>query len=191
MRNGRWSTVLCLALLPVAAAQPQQRSFVVDPSKSSVSFTLSDVLHTVHGSFAVERGLIEFSSSTGAITGLIEVNAASGDSGNRVRDERMTKNELHAAEFPSVTFSPTQFHGTIPSKGEGTIEVQGQFTLLGHSHPVHLPMTLAVSGNNLHAEGTLILPYVAWGLHDPSTFVLRVSKEVEIRVELIGTMKIQ
>lgn len=193
MRNGGGLSVLTLALsLQVAGSAQvrQQGSFLVNPSKSSVSFTLPDVLHTVHGSFAIERGSIGFSNTTGAMTGQIEVAAASGHTGNRIRDERMTKNELHAGEFPSVTFAPTQFHGTIPSSGEGTIEVQGQFTLLGHSHPVHLPMKLNVSGTNCHAEGTFVVPYVAWGMHDPSTFLLRVAKEVAIHVELSGTLKI-
>lgn len=187
----KWSSsVLCLALfLPVAEKVPaQDGALVVDPSKSSVSFTLSDVLHTVHGSFAVERGAIAFSRSTGTMTGQIEVGAASGHSGNRVRDERMAKEELHAKEFPLVTFTPTQFHGTIPSSGEGTVEVQGLFTLLGRPHPVHLPMRLDVSGTDCHAEGTLMVPYVAWGLHDPSTFVLRVAKDVQIQIKLNGTL---
>lgn len=183
--------LLCLALLlPMAgSAQAQRASFLVDPSKSSVSFTLSDVLHTVHGSFAIERGQIGFSKSTGAMTGQIEVVAASGQSGNRVRDERMTKDELHVRNYPLVVFAPTQFHGTIPSSGKGTIDVQGQFTLVGHAHPVHLPMNLEVSGRNCHAEGTFVVPYVAWGLHDPSTFLLRVAKEVEIHVEVSGTLE--
>lgn len=190
MKTPGLSNFLHLALLlPLAgSAQTQQDLLLVDPSTSSVTFTLSDVLHTVHGSFAVERGQIGFSRSTGAMTGQIEVDAASGQSGNRTRDERMTKDELHAGNYPAVVFAPAQFRGIIPSSGKGTIDVQGQLTLLGHVHSVRLPMTLVVSGTNCHAEGTFVVPYVAWGLHDPSTFILRVAKDVEIHVELRGTL---
>jgi polyisoprenoid-binding protein YceI len=190
MKRGLSNLLYLALLLPLAAsAHAEQDSLLVDPSRSSVTFTLSDVLHTVRGAFAIERGQVGFSRHTGTMTGQIEVDAASGRSGNRVRDERMTKEELHAGNFPSVTFAPTQFHGTIPTSGKGTIDVQGQFTLLGHSHPVQLPMTIEVSGTTCHAEGTFVVPYVAWGLHDPRTFVLRVAKQVDIHVELSGTLK--
>jgi hypothetical protein len=41
----------------------------------------------------------------------------------------------------------------------------------------------------LHGAGTFVVPYVKWGMNDPSTLMLRVSKEVQIDLLLTGTLQ--
>jgi polyisoprenoid-binding protein YceI len=177
-----------LVVLATRIALAQSRTYTVDPARSSVAFTLSDVLHTVHGSFAVQTGEIGFDSNSGSISGQIVVSAASGDSGNKRRDERMTKDELEAKLFPTVTFSPSRFSGTVPASGLATVQVEGIFTLLGKAHSIRLPMKLDVREDTCTATGSFSVPYVQWGLKDPSTFVLRVNKEVQIDLRLSGRL---
>ena len=43
-----------LYLLPLAAAE---NSIELDPARTSIAFTLGDVLHTVHGTFKLKRGV--------------------------------------------------------------------------------------------------------------------------------------
>ena len=169
----------------------QSRTFTVDPAHSSVAFTLSDVLHTVHGSFAVQTGEIGFDSSSGSMSGKIVVSAASGDSSSKSRDQRMTKDELEAKLFPSITFSPARFYGTVPASGFATVEVEGIFTLLGKEHLIRLPMKLDMRETTCTATGSFSVPYVQWGLKDPSTFVLRVGKEVQVDLRLNGRIHSQ
>ena len=57
------------------------------PTKSTVNFTLGDILHTVHGSFNVKRGAVHFDPATNKIRGEILVEAASGNSGSSGRDK--------------------------------------------------------------------------------------------------------
>jgi hypothetical protein len=49
-------------------------------------------------------------------------------------------------------------------------------------------MKVHVSGDQLHATGSFAVPYVQWGLKDPSTLMLRVNKEVQIDLSLNGTL---
>src|SRR5579862_8613737 len=46
--------------LPLAAAES---TVELDPARTTISFTLADVLHTVHGTFTLKRGSITFDSA--------------------------------------------------------------------------------------------------------------------------------
>ncbi|HEX4576931.1 MAG TPA: YceI family protein [Edaphobacter sp.] len=167
----------------------QDNKFSLDPTRSEVHFTLTDSLHTVHGAFHLQQGEITFDPNTSKATGSITVDALSGQSGNSVRDHRMTKDELKAPDFKTITFAPTRITGTLNSTGDSTLQVHGVFTLLGAPHEIDLPMQVQIDGDKLHTVGSFAVPYVQWGLKDPSTFVIHVNKEVQIDLSLVGTLR--
>jgi polyisoprenoid-binding protein YceI len=180
--------IACFCVLSLSAFS-QQAVFSIDPAHSSVTFTLPDVLHTVHGTFDVRPGNISFNRASGRMEGHVSVNAASGTSGNKVRDERMAKDELRAKTFPVVSFAPAQLYGLVPTSGDATVMVHGVFTLLGQDHPLQVPFKVHVQGQACTATGDFNVPYVSWGLKDPSTFLLKVAKEVKIQVLLQGELR--
>jgi polyisoprenoid-binding protein YceI len=187
------TSALCAGLLPCillvsAAARAQSQTFTIDPASSKVTFTLPDVLHTVHGSFALERGQVQFVPASGVMSGEIVVSARSGESGNKLRDERMTKDELNAQTYPAVTFAPKHLQGQFLTTGDSTVQVDGTFTLVGKQHSLQLPMHIHVADRQCVVTGTFQLPYVDWGLKNPSTFVLKVAREVQITLELKGSL---
>jgi hypothetical protein len=59
-------------------------------------------------------------------------------------------------------------------------------TLLGAEHPIRIPLQVEISPDAAAVEATFSVPYVEWGLNDPSTFVLRVAKEVPVTVRSEG-----
>src|SRR5579859_3960870 len=67
----------------------EQKTFELDPAQTKVSFTLGDVLHTVHGTFHLKSGTIHFDDATGLANGALVVDATSGDSGSKARDGKM------------------------------------------------------------------------------------------------------
>jgi len=178
------------ALLLIAFAAPllAQDKLSLDPARSEVHFTLSDTLHTVHGIFHLQQGDIAFDPATGKSTGTITVDALSGQSGSSTRDRRMTNDELKASTYKTVTFAPSHFTGAFNTTGDSTLKVHGIFTLLGTPHEIDVPMQVQVSGDQFHATGSFAVPYIQWGLKDPSTFMIHVNKEVQIDLLLIGTL---
>jgi polyisoprenoid-binding protein YceI len=106
-----------------------------------------------------------------------------------MRDHRMTDDELRASSFKTISFTPTRFTGTFNATGDSTLQVHGIFTLLGTPHEIDVPMQVQVNGEQLHAIGSFAVPYVQWGLKDPSTFMIHVNKAVQIDLSLMGTLQ--
>lgn len=175
---------LCLASLCVA----QQQTFTADPASSTVAFALTGTGHEVHGSFHVQSGTIQFDRSAPKISGSIVVSAASGESGDKGRDKKMHSDVLDVERFADVTFTPQSYQGTIAPSGDSTIQVTGVFTLHGTPHDLTVPMQIHIDGSNLTATGKFVIPYVKWGLKDPSVFILKVAKDVQIDLSLKGTL---
>ena len=184
--------LLCIAALLFAISIPSlqaQQKLTLDLATSEVHFTLSDTLHTVHGTFHIQQGEIAFDPATGKSSGSIVVDALSGQSGNSTRDHRMTDDELKASTYKTITFAPTSFTGTFNPTGDSALQVHGTFTLLGTPHEIAVPMKIRATADQLQATGTFEVPYIQWGLKDPSTFMIHVNKEVQIDLSLTGTLR--
>ncbi len=182
------SLFVVLALLLAPAAFAQHRAFTVNPDSSKVAFALTGSGHAVSGIFHVQSGSIDFDPSASTISGSVVVAAGSGDSGDKGRDKNMNNQVLDVAHYAEVSFAPKSYQGTIAPSGDSTIQVTGVFTLHGTPHDLTLPMQLHIDGASLTAIGHFTVPYVKWGLKDPSIFVLKVAKEVGIDLTLVGNL---
>ena len=177
-------------LLPLAftVAASAQQSLTVDPTASSVAFALTGTGHEVHGTFHVTSGTVQFDRNALKMSGSIVVSAASGDSGDKGRDKNMHTQVLDVEHYADVTFQPQSYQGSIAPSGDSAIQVSGSFTLHGTSHDITVPMQIHIDGTHLTAKGTFVVPYVKWGLKDPSVFILKVAKEVHIDLNLAGAI---
>ena len=180
------SIFLALLLAKQGAANRRASNVLdinLDPAKTTIRWTLKDVLHTVHGSFKLQRGFIHFDTDTGRAEGLVEVDARSGESGNSARDAQMHRLVLESSKYPSICFRPERAFGNFNSASSQMITVNGLFQLHGQNHALQLQMSVRPNGNGYMATTHFKVPYVAWGLKDPSNFLLHVSHEVDIDVE--------
>jgi polyisoprenoid-binding protein YceI len=180
--------LFAIPLALASGASAQHQTFKVDPDASQVAFTLGGSGHHVQGTFHVESGSIDFDIRAQKISGFVVVTAASGNSGEPSRDKKMNTDVLDTDHFAQVTFAPGSYQGTIAPSGDSTIQVSGIFTLHGTPHDLTLPMQIHIDGANLTAKGHFTVPYVKWGLKDPSIFVLKVAKEVDIDLDLRGRL---
>jgi polyisoprenoid-binding protein YceI len=181
------TAVVAAAVALTAPAQSQQH-YRVDPGTSEVHFTLGASDHPVEGTFHVTSGEFTLDPQSGAMTGMVTVDAGSGQSGNQGRDKKMTSAQLKAQTYPTVTFAPTKFSGQLKDSGDSSGQVEGSFTLLGQAHPITVPTTVHMDGDHFTAAGSFEVPFVTWGVKDPSFMFLKTDKIVKIDLKLSGTM---
>ncbi|MDE3200000.1 MAG: YceI family protein [Acidobacteriota bacterium] len=187
MKKSLLAAAIVISLSLSTNALAQKHTFAVDPSASNIAFSLSGTGHDVEGTFHVTSGEIHFDPSSHSLSGSIVVSAASGQSGNDSRDKKMHNDVLDVSHFADVTFQPQSYQGTIAPSGDSSIQVSGQFTLHGTPHPITVPMQLHIDAGKITAKGSFMVPYVKWGLKNPSIFILKVAKEVKIDLNLAGT----
>lgn len=183
-----WLATLALLALFAAPACAQQTALTLDPAKTTVSFTLHDVLHTVHGTFRLKTGSLTFDRADGSVAGRVVVDATSGESGNGGRDGRMHREILESAKYPEISFVPVQVEGNLQPQGDSHVTIRGTLELHGEQHNVEIPADVHIAGAALAADLTFPLTYVKWGVKNPSTFVLRVSDTVEIEIHAAGQL---
>ncbi len=197
--SGTIAAMFCLAVLLSATAEPPQPQVVaapahefvlaVDAGQSKVHWTLDTSLHTVHGTFNLKGGLLHIAPDSGKANGEIVVLATSGESGNSSRDERMHKEILETAKFPDVIFRPIQVDGKVSASGASDVSVRGQIQLHGGTHGLTVPMHVDMYGQQWKATGKFDVPFVEWGVKDPSNWLLKTQKVVTVELEMTGTVK--
>lgn len=170
-----------------AYSRAQEREFQVDPSHSSVKFTLGDVLHTVHGTFKVTRGDLHVDSA-GKMSGEIVVDAQSGESGSGMRDHKMHKEVLESERYPQVSFRPDRIEGPLQSSGIFSVKIHGMFNIHGVDREITVPAQVELDADRWTANVHFIVPYQKWGMKNPSTLFLRVNDSVEIDLQAEGTI---
>lgn len=161
----------------------------VDTAKSTVHWSLDSSLHTVHGTFRVKNGTLSIDPSGGKATGEIVVDAASGESGNDSRDRKMHNEVLETGRYAEVIFRPDRVDGSINTEGTSNLKLHGMFSLHGVDHEFIAPVQAQLKDGQWKGSSVFDLPFVEWGLKNPSNFMLKVKKVVSIQVELAGTLE--
>ena len=178
--------VLALAVILAPAALAQHQTFAVNPDASEVKMRLNTTHEVVNGTFHIQSGSIEFDRSAARMSGSVAVLAGSGKTGNDSRDKKMNKDILKVDQYRTVSFAPKTYTGTIAPSGDSTIQVSGVFTLLGNPHDLTIPMQIHMDGSKATARAQFVVPYVQWGLKNPSFMFWKAENDVAINLKLVG-----
>jgi polyisoprenoid-binding protein YceI len=180
--------VLALAVMLAPAALAQHQTFAVNPETSEVKITLKTTHEVVNGAFHLQSGTVEFDHSTPKMSGSVVVLAGSGKTGNGSRDKKMNKEILQVEQHATVSFEPKSYAGVLAPSGDSTIQVTGIFTLLGAPHEITIPMLIHLEGTTATAKAHFVVPYIQWGLKDPSFLFWKADKDVAIDLVLPGRL---
>lgn len=174
-----------------AATPVSATTILFEPARTTVEFTLGDVLHTVHGTFQLKSGTIVFNPATGQASGSILVDATSGQSGSGARDRRMHKNILESDRYREIAFTPDRIEGKVRPDGASEVQVHGLFRIHGGEHEITLPFQVQIDAGQVTATTRFAVPYVKWGMKNPSTFLLKVDDTVEIGIRASGRLSME
>jgi polyisoprenoid-binding protein YceI len=185
-----WVGLTLLAAETVATSL-HEVTIDVDPSTSNVYFTVGATLHTVHGTFNIKGGTVRFDPASGKSSGQIVVDVKSGATGVEARDRQMHRDVLESDRFPQAVFLPDRVTGLASLEGEHQVVVHGVLRIHGQDHEITFPAQVRIQDGRVTARAKFVVPYVSWGMKDPSTFVLRVSDKVNLEMNFAGTFSLK
>lgn len=179
--------VLC-ALAPLRGAAEPYR-IVLDPAATQIGFTLGARLHTVRGSFALTAGELVFDPDTGTASGEIRVDARSGDTGIDRRDRVMHEEVLDSQGHPLLAFRPERLKVAERSADALSGRLFGRFEVRGVAHPLAVEFEGKRAGERAEIRVRFDVPWVAWGLPDPSNALLSVDDVLSVQMDAGGTIQ--
>ena len=68
-------------------------------------------------------------------------------------------------------------------EGPSQIDVHGVFKIHGADHELMLHFQVERAGDQYIASTHFTIPYVEWGMKDPSNFLLKVDKTVDLDIK--------
>ncbi len=185
--QGRAWVVFLLA----ASAFGQRMAVEFDKAATKIDWILVGNVHTVHGTFQLKQGAVTFDPANGSLSGELVVDTDSGDSGSAARDKRMKQEVLETKKFPEVRLKAAKLEGVFVAGNASDVRLSGELRIHGASHEVSIPLQVTLNGAEFRGKGKFVVPYVEWGMKDPSNFLFKVNKTVEIDVEAIGRVQRQ
>jgi polyisoprenoid-binding protein YceI len=207
------AAVTALAVLALAfgtcCAAAQERVLICDPAQTRADFTLSASFHTVEGDFKLKRGEIRFDPASGKIGGQIVFDATSGQTGNGSRDKKMHRDVLQSERYPEISFHPDRFVGHLttgqpntsaansaevtpggdPVQPPSTVQVHGVFAIHGSEHEITVPVEVNLERTQWTATAHFHVPYVEWGMKNPSNLFLHVADTVDVVLHAAGDVR--
>ena len=191
--------VLLAHVVPLAAqaqsatqadtAPAKNLSLHFDPAGTQIRFTVKSLLHDVRGTFKLKGGALAIDPKSGLAQGEILMDATTGTTHNKSVDERLQKEVLESHRYPSIFFHAEHIEGELPrSDGAADVTAVGTMNIHGADHPQQIRLHVVRSGSNFTATGHFTVPYVAWGMKDPSNGLRHYSKDAAVEVNAKGTL---
>jgi polyisoprenoid-binding protein YceI len=173
---------------PGAVELPPPGPWTIDPVHSMVAATAQHLgMSSVHGRFGTFRGRIDIGPTAETSTVTAEIDAATIDTGNGMRDDHLRSADfLDVGNHPTISYQSTG----LTSVGPDRWTVHGRLTLAGVTRPVDLDLTYLGSGPDLW--GGMRTAFRAVTELRREDFVMNFNQVVQAGISLIGaTLKVE
>ena len=180
--------LLCTLFVGTVAAAQQSITLRCDSAQTIANITLSATLHTVHGSFRSNQCELHFDPAAGNISGDIIFDATTGKTGNDGRDKKMHQDVLESSRYPEIAFRPDRVEGKVGETVPTTLQVHGMFRIHGAEHEMTIPVEARLTNDHWTAAAKFKIPYVAWGMKNPSKAFIRVGETVDVEFHAEGNV---
>lgn len=174
------------ALATPAPAAGERLVLVLDPQATRINFGFGATFHDVEGHLRIVEGRIELDTESPPASGQVVLDMTSATTGNGRRDRKMHEKILESDKYPRAVLHVERVSGSFRREGTSEVLLHGTLDFHGAQHMIDLPASARTEGGRVTATGKITIPYIDWGLRDPSFFLLRVAKEVEVEVEAVG-----
>ena len=95
---------------------------------------------------------------------------------------------LESERYPEIVFRAEHLGVTRRDATSADVELRGRLSLHGQQKALALPAKLVAREGRVGIESRFRVPYVDWGMRDPSSFLLRVDRYVEVTVRAEGVL---
>jgi polyisoprenoid-binding protein YceI len=167
-----------LAALALIAAAVAPGTYAVDPSASTLRYSITHKLHQVEGTSHEMEGKAIVRPDGSVIT-QVRAPIASFKSGDGNRDEHMLET-MNVGSFPFVVFKG------VARAGEGPVQLNGQLELHGVKKDV--PVTVEVErqpDGALRVKGHLDVSLTAHRIERPSLLFIQIDDACVIAIDLL------
>jgi hypothetical protein len=177
---------------------------VINPQKSSLTFTIHRPGETIEGAVGAYAGELVFEPSDLSRGGSValHVAAASLTTGNRVRDHKMRNAHLEVERYPEVVFRSTSIRvgadrgGDVPAAlapcvpsggGRRRALVDGVLSLHGVDRSLMVPAAIRYDNGVLTAEGCVNLTYSDYRIPIPRFLWLVMEDDIQVRFRFVAS----
>ena len=154
--------------------------WVLSPERTTVAFQSSSMwgLIKVKGRFAEVQGEGKVDPS-GAISGRLDIDVASVDTGKGKRDTHLKSTDFFdAATHNHITFLATD----VAVKDDNRLYVSGELTIAGQSHPYSLDVTVTdVDETGATLVASSVIDRSQWGIDWTKMGMTKMDTGVEIQ----------
>ena len=161
--------------------------------KSWVGFHLEDTLEEIDADTKKVSGSIQADPANLVASSVtLTVDAASLDSGMKMRDDDMRETYLETNKYPAATFKSTGVTGpaSIAVGQSADLKVAGDFTLHGVTRRIVVPVHVTLeSPKRAHVTSKFTIRMSDYNVTVPQKLVLSVANEVDVKFDLFANAK--
>ena len=98
----------------------------------------------------------------------------------------MHKEILQTAKYPDAIFRPAQVEGKVALTGASDVKLRGVLLLHGGEHEILADVHAELAGDHWTGTAKFDVPYIQWGIKDPSNWLLKVKPVVNVELDMAG-----